>query len=278
MDRDIAAASLPKEIHLDRCWDSSQYARTSDLQASAANELICALEIKPDENVLDLGCGLGNLTMDIAAIADRGNVLGIDTSPSMIEQAKSNLQLRRLPNVGFQVANANDLHLDGQFDAVFSNSVFHWIKEQQQTLQSIHRCLKAGGRVGFQFPLLDATHPLVAVTQKAIRSLQLEQRYATWEAPWFVPESPHAYADLLRSLSFNEVGIRQRETNYVFDAASTAYGFFSAVGLELFLQPLSPEEASSLKAKVLKLLTALETERGVSLDFRRLYVLAKKNF
>lgn len=259
---------------MNRPWDSVQYARTSDLQASVAKELISDLAIRPDENVLDLGCGLGNLTMDIAAIACGGNVVGVDTSPSMIEQAKSNLQLRPLPNVRFQVASANDLRLDGHFDVVFSNSVFHWIKGQQQTLQSIHLCLKVGGRIGIQFPLLDATHPLIAVTQKAIQSLQLEQRYSTWEFPWFVPESPHAYADLVQSVSFHNVFARKRETTYVFDTASTAYGFFSSVGLELFLQPLSAEEAASLKTEVLKLLSALETEGGVSLVFRRLYVLA----
>lgn len=108
-------------------WSGIQYARTSDLQADAAKELISNLAIKHDENVLDLGCGLGNLTMDIAAIAHDGDILGIDTSPSMIEQAQSNLQLRPLPNVKFQVASANDLHFDGYFDIVFSNSVFHWI-------------------------------------------------------------------------------------------------------------------------------------------------------
>lgn len=259
---------------MNRPWDSAQYARTSDLQASVAMELISDLAIMPDENVLDLGCGLGNLTMNIAAIACGGDVLGVDTSPAMIEQAKSNLQLQPLPNVRFRVASANDLRLDGHFDVVFSNSVFHWIKGQQQTLESIHRCLKVGGRVGIQFPLLDPTHPLVAVAQKAIKSLQLEQRYATWEFPWFIPESSHAYADLLQSLSFRNVVVKQRETTYVFDTASTAYGFFTSVGLELFLRPLSAEDAASLKTEVLKLLSGLESERGISLVFRRLYVLA----
>lgn len=259
---------------MNRPWDSAQYARTSDLQANVAKELISDLAIEPDENVLDLGCGLGNLTMDIAAIASGGDVLGVDTSPSMIEQAKSNLQLRPLPNVRFRVASANDVRLDGHFDVVFSNSVFHWIKGQHQTLESVHRCLKVGGRVGIQFPLLDATHPLVAVTQRAIQSLQLGQRYAMWEFPWFVPESSHAYANLLQSLSFQDVVVRQRETPYIFDTASTAYGFFSSVGLDLFLQPLSAEDATSLKTEVFKVLSALETEPGVSLVFRRLYVLA----
>lgn len=259
---------------MNRFWDSGQYAQTSDLQANVAKELLSDLAIRPDENVLDLGCGLGNLTMEIAEIVYKGSVLGVDTSPSMIEQAELNLQLRQLPNVRFQVASADSLRSDGQFDVVFSNSVLHWIKGQQQTLQAIRRCLGVGGRVGFQFPLLDATHPLISVTQKAIQSLRFEHLYTNWDFPWFVPDSPDGYADLLRNLCFNSADVRRRETTYVFDTAPTVYGFFSSVGFELFLQPLSGEEASLLKTEVHKLLSALATERGVSLNFSRLYVVA----
>lgn len=259
-----------------RSWDSVQYAQTSDLQANVAKELISDLAIQPDENVLDLGCGLGNLTLDIAEIAYKGSVLGVDASPSMIEQAELNQQLRQLHNVRFQVAIADCLLTDGQFDVVFSNSVLHWIKGQQKTLQAIRRYLRVGGRIGFQFPLLDATHPLIAVIQKAIQSLRFEHLYTNWDFPWFVPETPDAYADLLRSLCFNDVEVRRRETTYVFDTAPTVYGFFSSVGLELFLQPLSDDEASILKTEVHKLLSDLVTERGVSLNFSRLYIVASQ--
>lgn len=259
---------------MNRSWDSVQYAQTCDLQAKVAKELLSDLAIQPDENVLDFGCGLGNLTMKIADIACKGSVLGVDTSPAMIDQAELNLQRRPLPNVRFQVASADRLRSSGQFDVVFSNSVLHWIKEQRQTLQAIRRCLNVGGRVGFQFPLLDAEHPLIALTQKAIQSLKLEQHYRNWDFPWFVPETPERYADLLRSLCFNGVDVWRRETTYVFDTASTVYGFFSSVGLELFLQPLSGKAASLLKTQLQKLLSALATERGVCLNFSRLYAVA----
>ena len=179
----------------------------------------------------------------------------------MLTRTSGNFEMRKDGRIA--------LRIGGYFDA---NT--HWIKEQQQTLQSIRRCLKAGGRIGIQFPFLDSTHPLIAVSQSAIRSLGLEHRYATWESPWFVPESSHAYADLLQSLSFKNIIVRQSKTTYAFDTALIAHGFFSSVGLELFLQPLSAEEAASLKSEVLKLLFALETERGVSLVFHRLYVFA----
>jgi len=229
----------------------------------------------PNENVLDVGCGLGNLTMDIAEIAKGGLVLGIDTSPPMIEEAKKNLLSRRLSNVSFQQKRVTELQLDNLFDVVFSNSVLHWIKDQENTLQAIHRCLKAERRIGLQFPLLDTSHPLVALTQEAIHLLQLGCRYTAWQFPWFVPESSDAYADLLCNALFKKVSVRKQTTSYEFASASTAYGFFCSVGFDLFLQPLSPEEGVSLKEKVLSLLTSRAVENRVRLDFCRLYVLAK---
>ena len=255
-------------------WDTSQYARTSNLQAGVAANLIHDLEIKPHESVLDLGCGLGNLTMDIATIAKKGQVLGIDTSPSMIGQAQKNLLLRRLSNVKFQGISATELRADSQFDVVFSNSALHWIKDQEDTLQSVHRCLRSGGRIGFQFPILDSSHPLVALTQEAIHSLQLGGRYLACQFPWFVPESQHAYAGLLRNALFKEVHVRDQETSYTFETVSMAYGFFCSVGFELYLQPLSPGEGAALSEELQKLLESHVTESGVSLYFRRFYALA----
>lgn len=256
---------------MSRPWNSAEYARTSDLQASVAAELISSLAIRPHENVLDLGCGLGNLTFDLAASAPEGRVLGIDTSQSMIDQAKADVRRSQSPNVDFLVASVDGLHEDGRFDVVFSNSVLHWIKDQERTLRAIHRCLRPGGRLGLQFPLLDAGHPLMAVTWRAIRSLHLEKRYARWQFPWFVPESAEAYAGLLLSASFGGIEVRLRETTYVFEASATAFSFFTSVGLELFFPPLTAEEAASLRSRVLRLISALEDEHGVNLNFRRLY-------
>jgi len=115
---------------------------------------------------------------------------------------------------------------------------------------------------------------LVVLVQQAIRSLQLGWRYATWTFPWFVPESVEAYADLVRKVSFKEVNIREVETSHTFETVSTAYTFIDSVGLELYLQPLSPKEGTLLKGEFLKRLSSRVTESGVRLNFRRLYVHA----
>lgn len=255
-------------------WNSTEYSKSAALQENAATELISALAVQSTEKVLDLGCGIGNLTLELGAIACQGEVVGVDTSPSMIEQAKRNLQATQLPNVRFLVASVIDLPTDATFDVVFSNSVLHWVNDQRQLLRAVRRLLSNNGRMGLQFPLLNADHPLISVSQKAIQTMGLESRYASWPFPWYVPESPSSYAHMLRELSFGNVHVTQRETTFCFGSASAALGFFDAVGLPLFQQPLFPDEATAFKDEVRCILAGLETETGVRFDFSRLYICA----
>src|SRR5262249_56540999 len=106
--------------------------------------LIEVLAPRPGERILDLGCGTGHLT---AQIAEAGaEVIGIDSSPGMIAEAR-----RLYPHVRFEVADARDFALDAGFDAAFSNAVLHWIKEPERAIACVRRALKPGGRFVAEF-------------------------------------------------------------------------------------------------------------------------------
>ena len=97
------------------------------------------LDAKPGERILDLGCGTGHLT---ARIQKSGAlVIGIDSSKDMVAQAKENF-----PGIKFSVADATNFYFDEPFDAVFSNAVLHWIKDQDALIKNVYDNLKPGGR------------------------------------------------------------------------------------------------------------------------------------
>jgi trans-aconitate methyltransferase len=128
-------------------WNAQDYAQNSQAQRQWAKELIAGLRLTGHETVLDLGCGDGKVTAEIAAILDRGTVIGIDNSAAMIALAQRRYQQTQHPNPSFQVMDAGDLSFAEQFDLVFSNAVLHWVKQHQPVIDGLYRSLKTGGKI-----------------------------------------------------------------------------------------------------------------------------------
>ncbi|WP_460979526.1 class I SAM-dependent methyltransferase [Spirosoma knui] len=125
----------------DRSWDADLYQQKHAFVFRYGADVLSLLEPKPGERILDLGCGTGELT---AQIAQRGaEVVGLDASASMIANAR-----KSFPQLSFQQGDARQFVADQPFDAVFSNATLHWIAEPEQrnVLTNVFDALKAGGR------------------------------------------------------------------------------------------------------------------------------------
>ncbi|MDD2902856.1 MAG: methyltransferase domain-containing protein [Syntrophales bacterium] len=104
--------------------------------------------IHPGEAVLDIGCGAGLDTLLAAKmVGPEGRVAGLDATPGMIEKARAHAALLALPNVTFQVGEAESLPFpDNDFDVIISNGVFNLTLDKEKALKESHRVLKPGGR------------------------------------------------------------------------------------------------------------------------------------
>jgi len=127
-------------------WNAAGYARISSLQEVMAHEALALLSLRGDERILDVGCGQGKITAQIAARVPRGKVVGIDASRGMIDYAAAHFDTAAQPNLRFEVADARSLTFDAEFDLVVSFNALHWVPEQDMALQSIHRALRTDGR------------------------------------------------------------------------------------------------------------------------------------
>jgi trans-aconitate 2-methyltransferase len=131
-------------------WDPADYARHSQGQERWAKELLTLLSVEPQEQVLDIGCGDGRITAEIAARARAGRVVGIDSSAEMIHYAREHFPQSEFPNLSFLQADAAALPFAAKFDAVFSNAVLHWLRDHKPVLAGIARSLRTGGRCVLQ--------------------------------------------------------------------------------------------------------------------------------
>src|SRR5690349_15682269 len=116
-------------------WDSSLYDQAHSFVWKFGADLLPLLHPKAGERILDVGCGTGHLTSQIAESG--ATVVGIDSSPEMIEQARA-----AYPNIEFRIADATTFAVAEPFDAVFSNAALHWVKAAEAAVSRISAALK----------------------------------------------------------------------------------------------------------------------------------------
>jgi trans-aconitate 2-methyltransferase len=124
-------------------WDSERYNAQHHYVTDYGMELLQLLQPKPGELILDLGCGTGKLSHEIAQYGVQ--VVGIDSSPQMIQKAKASYS-----NISFEVANGRDFNLEKPFNAVFSNAALHWMEPPEKPIACVWKSLTKGGRFVFE--------------------------------------------------------------------------------------------------------------------------------
>jgi trans-aconitate methyltransferase len=170
-------------------WDSSLYDDRHSFVWKKGADLIELVAIAPGERVLDLGCGTGHLTAKIAELGVE--VVGLDSSPSMIAQARQNY-----PRLKFVLADARDFNFESRFDVVFSNAALHWIPEAERVIASVARSLKPGGRFGLEMGVKGNIAIITEALDSVLREMGRESRN-----PWYFP-SLAEYATLLERHGF----------------------------------------------------------------------------
>ena len=111
-------------------WNANLYDTKHKFVSSLATETVELLSPKVGERILDIGCGTGHLTQEIANCG--AEVLGVDSAETMILQARQNY-----PDLQFAVMDAIKLEFTEEFDAVFSNAVLHWIKQPEKVIAGV---------------------------------------------------------------------------------------------------------------------------------------------
>ena len=118
-------------------WDAGDYARVGGFVPALGQAALELLDPQPGEQILDIGCGDGTLTLKIREAG--ADVVGIDNSLSMIGAA-------RAKGLDARLMDAADLRFSEAFDAAFSNATLHWVLDKHRAARAIWFALKPGGR------------------------------------------------------------------------------------------------------------------------------------
>jgi len=251
-------------------WDGELYARISSIQEEVGDALIRALSLEPGEHVLDVGCGTGDLSAKIARQCSSGQVVAIDASESMISEAIA--RSRDVKNLSLRLLKVEALRSEHEFDVVYSNSAFHWVHDTHKALAALHKALKITGRIGLQFPLLNERHPLVRQMNELIDQLGYRRFYAEWESPWFVT-TKRDFLTEMGSAGFKNVVAKQQRTKHHYGSSLDVYDFYSAVGLECYLEPLGRQQNDTFRRRLKDELSLKFHGGTVELEIDRIFAL-----
>ena len=209
-------------------WDAVAYDRRSALQRAMASDVLALLNLTGDERVLDVGCGNGKVTAEIAARLPQGEVIGVDASPSMIDFARSNASAEARPNLRFEVADARTLMFREQFDLVVSLNALHWIPEQDQALQSLYLVLKAGGLAQLRLVPAGPRKSLEQVVEETRLSTRWTGFFPGFRDP-YLHLTPEEYASLAECTGFRVLSVAVSDKAWDFESRPAFLAFCSAM-------------------------------------------------
>ncbi|QEU90572.1 class I SAM-dependent methyltransferase [Streptomyces kanamyceticus] len=139
---------MPKETAVYTHGHHESVLRSHTWRTAANSAAYLVGSLKPHMRVLDIGCGPGTITADLAALVPEGHVTGVDHAPGILDQARATAAERGLDNVEFAVADVHDLdYPDDSFCVVHAHQVLQHVGDPVRALREMRRVCKPGGIV-----------------------------------------------------------------------------------------------------------------------------------
>ena len=250
-------------------WSPGQYLKFEDERTRPAAELLARVPIEQPRRILDVGCGPGNSTELLAARYPQAEIVGIDSSPEMIEAAR-----KRLPSADFRAADIYDWTPSTPFDLVYGNAVFQWVPDHLAVLARLLDGCAPGGAVAMQVPdnLNEPTHMLMAAVARGGR---WREKFETPIRRDPIPP-PAAYYDRLKPHAAN-VDIWHTTYYHLLADAAAIVEWVKGTGLRPWLDRLDDgERAAYLAAYTERIAETYPplVDGRVMLRFPRLFVVA----
>lgn len=255
-------------------WNSAQYLKFRSERTRPAIDLTNRIEAIDPADIIDIGCGPGNSTACLAEKFPNAKILGIDSSPDMLEAAKSNL-----PQTEFILCDAGrELNsLGKKFDIVFSNACIQWIPDHDKLIPEMLGLLKDGGVLAVQVPE-NYDEPIHKIISETADSPGWREEFKNLKP--FHTLTPDEYFELL---SEQTPYFFMWETVYFHRMCSheAIMEWYRATGLKPYLDLLSEDKIPVFEAEILeKIQRAYPVQKGGEIIFRfpRLFFIAHKKY
>lgn len=251
-------------------WSPASYLKFEDERTRAARDLLARVRSGQVRRIVDVGCGPGNSTELLAQRFPDADIVGVDNSPAMLEEAR-----RRLPGARFEFANAAVWVPDADVDLVFANAVYQWIPGHLEQLVRVLAALAERATLAVQMPdnLQEPSHRLMREVAQA--------------GPWRerlagAARNPlplaRGYYEALRPLAAR-LDIWRTTYHHALRGADAIVEFVRSTGLRPYLDPLAEAERTDFIAAYTARIAAAYpplADGQVLLAFPRLLLVAER--
>jgi trans-aconitate 2-methyltransferase len=251
-------------------WSARQYLKFEDERTRPPRDLLAQVPLASARRVADLGCGPGNSTELLIERFPEAEVIGVDSSPDMLRQARE-----RLPNCTFVQGDLATWMSEEPTDLLFGNAVFHWVPDHPNVLARLLTSLPPGGVLAVQMPD-NVDQPAKMLMEKVAAAGPWAATIGNAQAIGSDLPRPEGYYDLLRPLS-SRLDIWHTHYNHIMADHASVVEWFKGSGLRPFLAPLD----AAMRAAFLDRYTEeigkaypLRKDGKVMLKFPRLFILA----
>ncbi len=236
-------------------WDGTAYRRVNSLQQWLADQVLRSLHLDGVESLLDVGCGDGRITAEIAARIPEAQVVGLDPSPRMISVAPAGGRL------SFELGEVCSMSYRQRFDAVVSFNALHWVADQRRALERIVAALRPGGWAFLVFVCAGPRASIEDVAMRVAATPRWSEQFADFEPPFVHPEVA-GWSSLATSCGLAIKGCVVQEVAWDFGSRE-AFSQWCAVGFGAWTDRLDAADAVDFVAEVVLAYEAVSEAPGL---------------
>lgn len=250
-------------------WDSNQYAKFEKERTQPSVDLIHRIQIDP-QSILDVGCGPGNSTNQLAKFFPSAKILGVDSSDNMLEKAE-----KTYPQLQFcKCTLPQGLESLGTFDLIFSNACLHWIPDHPVLLPQLMEKLNPGGCLAVQMPLTQNA----AFYRTLYRLTSADKWKKLSRIQNFHNLTPEDTYDVLTRVS-DDVAIWETAYYHIVSSHSAVIDWYKGSGLKPYLDALTPAEEAEFLSELSEKIQAeypMQADGKVLLKMPRFFFTAMR--